>query len=144
VQRALCRAAWDYVCRTARSTLLSDGFTCCKAGELLPLSAERYLSLPSASSTGTRYGPVHLILWYETRYEEPVYLVPSLELAEEAIHYYGLRFRIETLFSDQKSRGFHLHKSHVSDPERLSRLMMAAALAYLWMIYLGVEAIRQG
>lgn len=51
-------------------------------------------------------------------------------------------YTIETLFSDQKSRGFHVHKSHIADPERLSRLLMAVALAYLWMIYLGAEALR--
>jgi len=39
---------------------------------------------------------------------------------------YAKRFRIETFFADQKSRGFHLHKSHVADPLRLSRLLMAA------------------
>ena len=47
------------------------------------------------------------------------------------------RFRIETFFSDQKSRGFHLHKSHISNPERLSRLLIACCLAYLWIVYLG-------
>jgi hypothetical protein len=53
------------------------------------------------------------------------------------------RFRIETFFSDEKSRGFHLHKSHLSDPERLGTLMIAACLAYLWIIYLGLTAIRE-
>ncbi len=44
----------------------------------------------------------------------------------------GPRIRpIETLFSDQKSYGFHLHLSHLSDPTRLSRLLIAACLAYL-------------
>ena len=38
-------------------------------------------------------------------------------------------------FSDQKSRGFHLHKSHISDPQRLSRLLIAACLAYIWIVY---------
>jgi len=54
------------------------------------------------------------------------------------------RFRIETFFSDQKSRGFHLHKSRLSDLERLARLMIAACLAYIWIIYLGVVAQRDG
>ena len=49
---------------------------------------------------------------------------------------------IETLFSDQKSRGFHLHLSHLSDPTRLSRLLIAACLAYLWIVYLGTQATR--
>jgi len=51
---------------------------------------------------------------------------------------------IETFFSDQKSRGFHLHKSHLSDPMRLSRLLMAACLAYLWMVYLGARCEQDG
>ncbi|HEY3343953.1 MAG TPA: hypothetical protein VGJ97_03430, partial [Anaerolineaceae bacterium] len=41
------------------------------------------------------------------------------------------------------SRGFDLDKSHLSDPERLSTLMIAACLAYLWIIYLGLVAIRK-
>ncbi len=49
---------------------------------------------------------------------------------------------IETFFSDQKSRGFHLHKSQLRDPKRLARLLIAACLAYLWLIYLGVCALR--
>lgn len=68
----------------------------------------------------------------------------NLETAEEACHWYRRRFRIETFFSDQKTRGFRLDKSHISDPERLSRLMMAACLAYIWIIYLGVVAKRDG
>ena len=47
------------------------------------------------------------------------------------------RFRIETFFSDQKSRGFHLHKSHLANPERLSRLLIACCLAYIWIVYVG-------
>ena len=39
-----------------------------------------------------------------------------------ACRWYAKRFRIETFFSDQKSRGFHIHKSHMSDVQRLSRL----------------------
>ena len=51
---------------------------------------------------------------------------------------------IETFFSDQKSRGFHLHKSHIADQNRLSRLLIAACLAYTWIIYLGALCTEQG
>src|SRR5216683_1821977 len=47
-------------------------------------------------------------------------------------------------FSDQKSRGFHLHKSHLSDPQRLSRLLIAACLAYIWIVYLGSVCMKEG
>ncbi len=46
----------------------------------------------------------------------------------------------ETFFSDQKSRGFQLDRSHLNDPERVNRLLLAACLAYLWIIYLGTLA----
>ena len=56
---------------------------------------------------------------------------------KDAYDYHSERFRIETFFSDQKSRGFNIHKSHISDPVRLNRLMIAACLAYIWIIFLG-------
>jgi hypothetical protein len=95
LQRALERAAWHYVCRTACSTLVSDGTTRCAIGALRPLVAERYLSMPGASVTQALYGPVHVVVWHEPRYDEPVYLVTTLELAEEAMHWYRHRFGIE-------------------------------------------------
>jgi len=51
---------------------------------------------------------------------------------------------IETFFSDQQSRSFHLHKSHLGDPIRLTRLLIASCVAYLWLVYLGVCALRDG
>jgi hypothetical protein len=57
--------------------------------------------------------------------------------AEEACRWYEKRFRIETFFSDQKSRGFHIHKSPIADVQRLSRLFIAACLAYIGVVYLG-------
>ena len=54
---------------------------------------------------------------------------PKYGLASSAI---GIAhaIRIAQRRSDGKS-GFHLHTSHLSDPMRLSRSMIAAALAYL-------------
>jgi hypothetical protein len=67
-----------------------------------------------------------------------------MKTAEEACRYYQKRFRIETFFSDQKSRGFHIHKSHIADPQRLSRLLIAASLAYIWIIYWGTLCEKEG
>jgi hypothetical protein len=43
-----------------------------------------------------------------------------------------------------KSRGFHLHKSHLADPQRLSRLLIATCLAYIWIVYLGAVCMKEG
>jgi len=72
------------------------------------------------------------------------YLVTNMDTAEEACRLYAKRFRIETFFSDQKSRGFHLHTSHLANPQRLSRLLIAACLAYIWIVYLGSVCIKEG
>jgi hypothetical protein len=144
LQRALDEAGWHYVCRTSRAKRVSDGFTEGAIGELAPFCGERYAWLPGATMTASAYGPVQVIVWHEARYAEPLFLVTNLDLAEEALYWYRRRFRIETMFSDQKSRGFHVHKSHISDPKRLSRLLVAVSLAYLWVVYLGAEALRQG
>ncbi len=39
---------------------------------------------------------------------------------EAALGLYRQRAHIETFFSDQQSRSFHLHKSHLCDPIRLT------------------------
>jgi hypothetical protein len=83
------------------------------------------------------------VAWWRKNYQEPIYLVSNVDLVEEVCHWYQKRFKIETFFSDQKSRGFNLHKSHLSDPDRLAKLMLAACLAYLWIVYLGVWSIQQ-
>jgi hypothetical protein len=77
-------------------------------------------------------------------HKAPLYLVTNIASADEACRWYGKRFRIETFFSDQKSRGFHLHKSHISESTRLARLLMAACLAYIWIVYLGALCEQDG
>jgi hypothetical protein len=64
--------------------------------------------------------------------------------ADEACRLYAKRFRIATFFSDQKSRGFPLHTSHLSEPTRLSRLLMAACFASLWVVSLGALCEHDG
>ncbi|MBA3944356.1 MAG: transposase [Herpetosiphonaceae bacterium] len=63
---------------------------------------------------------------------------------DAALAAYRKRAHIETFFSDQKSRGFQLNRSHLCDPQRLTRLLIASCLAYLWLVYLGVCALRDG
>jgi hypothetical protein len=134
---------WKYVCRTAVDTILSVEDTEISIQDL-SLSPGDCFSLPDVYFTRQAFGPVQVIAWWRTGYKEPLFLVTNFELMEEACHWYRKRFRIETFFSDQKSRGFHLHKSHLAAPERLARLMIAACLAYIWVIYLGYRAKKDG
>ena len=138
LQDMLNKAGWSYVCRTAMSTTATwDGQTfrldtlgtCLKPGRLIELKEVYY--------TREAYGPIMVLCCWAKGYQEPLYLVSNMATAEEACRLYKKRFRIETFFSDQKSRGFPIHKSHISDVQRLSRLFIAACLAYIWIVYLG-------
>ena len=76
--------------------------------------------------TARAYGPVQVIGWWGSGYDEPLYLVTNLTDRDEACRRYEKRAHIETLFSDQKSRGFQLDRSHLDDPERVNRLLTLA------------------
>ena len=142
--RRLAYYGWHYVCRTAKnSQVWSDEHTRfalsrvgVKPGQLLCLSQVAF--------SRHEYGPLNAIAVWQKGYDEPLYLVTNVELAEEAVRLYKKRFHIETFFSDQKSRGFRLDKSHLNDPKRLARLLLAACLAYLWIVYLGTLALVEG
>jgi hypothetical protein len=145
LQQTVHEANWAYVCRTGCHLTASwDGNTfrldtigaCIKPGTLV--------DLPEVFMTRAAYGPIRLLCCWAKGYQEPLYLVTNMPSADEACRLYAKRFRIETFFSDQKSRGFHLHKSHIADPERLSHLLIAACLAYIWIVYLGVVCLEDG
>jgi len=108
-----------------------------------PLEKGRVLSLQNVGFTQTTTLTLNAIGWWAGRYEEPIFLVTNIDNPYQACRYYRRRFRIETFFSDQKSRGFHIHKSHLADPARLSRLLIAACLAYIWMIAQGLQVIAE-
>jgi len=106
-----------------------------------PLEKGKVLHLRNVGFTQTSTLMLNAIGWWASRYEEPIFLVTNMDTPYQACRYYRRRFRIETFFSDQKSTGFHLHKSHLADPARLSRLLIAACLAYIWMISQGLQVI---
>lgn len=136
LQAQIVEAGWNYACRTASNLRFC---TSDSQGHLADAAVARDLSvfIEQAQITRAQYGPVNLLVVWEAPYAEPIFLITTLPTSSLALAAYRLRAHIETFFSDQKSRGFHLDRSHLSDPERLARLMCATCLAYLWVVYLG-------
>ncbi len=140
-QALLRQLHWHYVCRTAPNLLMTAYGREWHIGALAPKPGE-VLAVRPAWMTAAQYGPVSILAIWEAAYQDPLYLVTNMADLDAALALYRKRAHIETFFSDQKSRGFQLHKSHLSDPQRLTRLLIAACLAYLWIVYLGVCALR--
>jgi len=76
--------------------------------------------------------------------DQPWYLATSLPVGRGAARklsdLYRLRFDIEELFRDAKNEhlGWSLAKTRIARPDRLDRLILIAALAYLLLMALGL------
>ena len=137
------RTHWSFSLRTAPSIKVRYGQTWRRVDTFAKQQGS-LVTVYQIAFTQTAALTLNLVAWWGANYEEPIYLITNLPNGSQACWFYKRRFRIETFFSDQKSRGFHIHKSHLSDPIRISRLLIAACLAYIWMICLGLFAIDQG
>jgi hypothetical protein len=134
---------WDFVLRTAEDNVIWI------AGEPFPLRQFRVepgesLWLEEVLWTHQHFGPVNVLVIWNEREKEPMYLISSFSLPEETSYWYRRRPWIETLFRDDKSMGFHLHLSRLRHLDRMARLLLMVALAYLWMMYLGTLVLLGG
>ena len=78
---------------------------------------------------------------------DPWFLATNLQASAQVIvDIYSRRFDIEHAFKDLKDvyRGWQLGSIRVSTPERLERLLMVAAVAFLVMVLLGLLAESRG
>jgi hypothetical protein len=132
LQATIRESNWHYACRTATNILIFAQDRVFTVGDL-PLQRGEAVCVADVQMTAKRYGPVLLIGLWEAKHAEPLYLITSLSDAEVALERYRLRFRIECMFADHKSRGFQIDKSHLATPARLARLLIATSLAYLWV-----------
>ena len=72
------------------------------------------------------------------RLDDGTLLVVATQAApKSALTDYAKRWGIETLFGIFKSRGFCLESTHLSDGERLNKLLSLLALALCWVILTG-------
>ena len=56
---------------------------------------------------------------------------------DTALDDYAKRWEIETLFGCLKSRGFRFEETHMTDPDRISKLIALLAIAFCWAYLTG-------
>lgn len=135
---------WQYVCRTAKDTKIyyQDQWI---ALQDLPLKPGQEAFFPGVLFTEqNQVGPVNIMVIWHVKKKEHWFFVTDFETLAEGKRCYQKRFTIETLFSDVKSRGFDLEKSHLKTPERADRLLLVVAIAYIFVVFWGVESILTG
>lgn len=73
--------------------------------------------------------------------DEVLCLVSSLPGGELPHIIYEMRYWVETLFGNHKSRGFQLTRTHMTDPEHIDRLVLVLAIATCIALGLGTHLI---
>ena len=127
---------WQLVCRTAKNRLLLENDQAFQPHKI-GVGPDGYFCVPSVLLANDANGQqLHFVVYWKRPHHDPIYLLTNIEPALEAAWWYRKRFHIETFFSDQKS--------HLNEPDRLERLMIATCLAYILIVLLGVLAIQKG
>jgi len=84
-----------------------------------------------------------VVVYWKTHHDEAWFLATNLTWGwRHIVAAYALRMHIEQLFRDEKSLrfGWGLRQTSLSTPERLERLLLVLAFAYLFLILLGLLA----
>jgi hypothetical protein len=90
------------------------------------------------SGVTTNIGTLH-----EKGHKEPWIIAMDAKPSRYTVLDYGMRWGIENMFSDFKSRGFGLMQSQIRKPERLDRLVLVMSIALYWAVSSGMFAENQ-
>ncbi len=90
-----------------------------------------------------RYGPVHLALGRPYGSQLTWLVVSSEPTSSTTFQEYGLRFRLEEEFLDEKSNGFQLEDTRLQGAATLSRLCLVLAIATLYLVAQGSKLVHQ-
>jgi len=98
----------------------------------------------NAYLTQTDIHPVSALIHWQAGEKEPWCLATNLPDASLTLRYYRRRMWIEEMFADFKKHGFDLENTMLRNPPRLSRLTLAVAFLYVWLLSVGSRTIRAG
>ncbi len=82
------------------------------------------------------------ILW-EEGHKEPWIIAMDCKPSEYSILDYGMRWGIECMFSDFKSRGFSITNTQLKHDERIERLILILTVALYWCVSTGMQPTNE-
>lgn len=145
VLKELDRWCWYYVLRQKSDTgVWLNPETGWKAFGSYIQKAGQSVWLGQAYLTRSKIYQVHLIVHWKVGEKEPWCLATNIPDKAIALRFYKRRMWIEEMFGDMKKHGFDLESSMLRSFLRLSRLTLAVAFLYVWMIAIGTRVIHRG
>ena len=110
----------------------------------LVIKAGQSVWCPNGYLTQSDIFPVSILIHWQNGEKEPWCLATNLPDASLTLRYYRRRMWIEEMFGDFKKHGFDLESTMLRNSPRLSRLTLAVAFLYVWLLSVGSRTIRAG
>ena len=136
---------WFYVLRQKGNTgLWIDEKTDWQRMEDLVAQAGQSSWCPNVYLTEQHIHPVSALIHWQIGEKQPWCLATNLPDASLTLRYYRRRMWTEEMFGDFKKHGFDLETTMLRHVPRLSRLTLAVAFLYAWLLSVGSRTIRAG
>jgi hypothetical protein len=145
VLRQLAQWRWFYVLRQKARTYgwNREQAEWQKLGSFVQ-KAGQSVWLPNTRLTKKEKYRVSVLIYWAEGEKEPWCLATNLPNRTSVLHYYKRRMWIEEMFGDLKGHGFDLESTMLRHFSRLSRLTLAVAFLYVWLLSNGGKFIRMG
>ena len=109
-----------------------------EGGEITPMEAVRS-GLTSLKKVGLGNTQTNIGIIHEREHPEPWIIAMDASPTSYKTLDYGLRWGIESMFSDFKTRGFRITDTQLHAPERIERLILVIAMAIIWAVSTGEQ-----
>lgn len=145
VKQLLERWQWDYVVRHKGDHLvhLPDQAAWCRFDSLIDRAGQRFWAMNGRVTKKHAY-PCHLLAYWRRGESRPWLLATNLTDPTDAYRLYTRRMWIEELFGDLKKHGFDIEQTRLRHFLRLTRLTLAAALLYVFLVAFGSYVVKRG
>ena len=143
--RALQTWGWDYVLRqVGKVQVQATASAPWQRLDSLVTAPGQSNWMPDARLTARWAQATAVLAHWAPGQDAPWWLATNLPSAAAVLRLYPKRMGIEAMFGDWKGHGWDLESSHLRHEDRLSRLVLAVALLYVWLVRYGERTIKAG
>ncbi len=129
------RQGWSYRIRLKSDLIVSNEQGTITTGQAAQRGIKSLINVQfNEHIVSTNIGIIH-----EAGHKEPWIIAMDAQPSDATTLDYGMRWGIESLFSDIKSRGFSITQTHLQHPDRIERLLLVLTIALFWAVSTGME-----
>jgi hypothetical protein len=130
--------SWNYRIRLKGNLILKH-----EGGGEIATGAAAKAGLESLLDAKLGHVTTHIGIIHEKEHPEPWIIAMNDVPSKHKILDYGMRWGIESMFSDFKSRGFGITQTQLQHADRIERLILILAVALYWAVSTGMSAMEK-